>query len=121
MDTFVVPRKRNRMRAFVSSRRNRRKFVAELYHFNSFLDSRYVHEAPTDAELLEVLRRKGAPETCHLISVDRELDGRDMALEEALEAVEAAEGTIVDCIPGRLAYYRGEDPGGRWILSRPST
>ena len=48
-----------------------------------------------------------------------EIDGRDLLLEEAIQATEEGEwGTILGCIPGRLAYYRGEYGNERLLLER---
>jgi len=39
--------------------------------------------------------------------------------EEALgEVVGRQMGTFLSCIPGRLAYFEGEDMGFRWVLER---
>jgi hypothetical protein len=27
-------------------------------------------------------------------------------------------GTLLSCVPGRLGYFEGEDPGERYILER---
>jgi len=27
-------------------------------------------------------------------------------------------GTLLSCIPGRLGYFEGEDPGERYVLAR---
>jgi hypothetical protein len=34
------------------------------------------------------------------------------------DVVGSSSGTFVSCIPGRLAYFEGEDPGARFILLR---
>lgn len=49
----------------------------------------------------------------------RELDGRRMPLEEALARIEACMGgTLVGCVPGRLAYDYGECGERRVLLER---
>ncbi len=46
---------------------------------------------------------------CYLISPERELDQKEMALREALETLITQDGVaIVCCLPGRLAYYKAE-------------
>lgn len=48
----------------------------------------------------------GAPETCHVIG---ERDGEDMNLLTTLEQlVGYGTGTVLSCIPGKLAYFEGE-------------
>jgi hypothetical protein len=42
-----------------------------------------------------------------------------MPLDAALEGVYCGDmGAIISCIPGKLAYYEGEDHGERYILDR---
>lgn len=67
-----------------------------------------------------------SPETwrsreCYLVSVRSDLDQQTRDLDEAIREVYAfAEGTIVCCVPGVLAYYEGEAPKNRFILHRQS-
>jgi hypothetical protein len=61
--------------------------------------------------------RKGAPDTCYVISEDDDLDGKEMPLAEALKTIIGRGiGTFLSCVPGRLAYF--EDEECRWILER---
>jgi hypothetical protein len=108
----------------ISNPKKRPKFLGELDHFYS-LDPRYV--IPTEPKKLfpeqiaEILTKKGAPQSCWITSADPELDGKDMPLVEALRKVVGCQmGTFLSCIPGRLAYFEGEDLGVRWILERRS-
>ena len=74
----------------------------------------------TSQATLARLRKLGAPESCHAIAANTELDGEDLPLEEALRRVVGAiDGVILSCIPGVLAYYESEGPRGRYVLSRP--
>jgi hypothetical protein len=67
----------------------------------------------------QLLEARGAPGTCHLFSEDPDLDGVTLPLSEALEAIVGrGVGTLVSCLPGRLGYYEGEEPGERYILER---
>lgn len=53
------------------------------------------------------------------MSSDADLDGREMPLVDALEAVEAGyAGTFLSCLPGQLAYFRSEPPADGFILRR---
>jgi hypothetical protein len=56
-------------------------------------------------------------ESCHVISTNRELDGRDVDLAVALAGiVGTGDGSLVSCIPGRLGYF--EDESSRFILAK---
>ena len=42
-----------------------------------------------------------------------------MPLHDALnDVVGSSDGTFVSCIPGKLAYFEGEEPNERYILER---
>lgn len=48
--------------------------------------------------------------TCWVISEDPEMDERELDLREALEHVSGRQiGTILSCVPGKLAYFESED------------
>jgi hypothetical protein len=114
VETFVVPDKRERYSGFLRSPKRRSKFLRELYHFADF-DPASMFE-PGPGALLGELQRRGAAHDGYLISVDPDLDGRTMELPDALMAL--SEGTLVCCVPGKLAYYEGEPPKNRFILQR---
>ena len=102
----------------------RAKFVFGLDHTLQ-LDERFARRVPAAHAateyhwILAELRRLGAPDSCYALSTDRDLDGRHLPLEEAMESIHGTQmGTLLSCIPGQLAYYEGEDPGERYILHR---
>lgn len=41
-----------------------------------------------------------------------------MALQKAIDETEARMGTLIGCVPGRLAYYYGEAGEQRLLLER---
>ena len=54
-----------------------------------------------------------------VISVNRELDGSDMPLCDALEiAVGKGQGKFLSCIGGAPGYLEGEAPNERYIRRR---
>ncbi|HUG90964.1 MAG TPA: hypothetical protein VML55_09030 [Planctomycetaceae bacterium] len=66
-----------------------------------------------------LLRQRGAPEMCYVISCTSEIDGQRLALEEAIERMQAGGwGTLISCIPGTLACYYDECGERRMILER---
>jgi len=63
------------------------------------------------------LNKRLCPRVVFLMSEDPRLDGLDMPLVDALERVVGQGiGTLVSCIPGRLAFVETEDE--RFILQR---
>ena len=121
---FIMPTKRQRYLDFVSKPKTRQKFLLELAHFNS-RDPRYLLTIPPGKQhpkdIAQILTQKGAPALCWVTSEDSRLDDKEMPLAEALHDVVGRQmGTFLSCIPGRLAYFEGEDMGARWILERRS-
>jgi hypothetical protein len=115
--SFLIPTKRQRYLDFISKPKTRQKFLRELAHFKS-LDPRYaraVHVNP--AGLAELLKKKRVPDTCWVISENREIDGKSMPTSDALAELGQDMGTFLSFIPGKLAYFENED--GHWILEHP--
>jgi hypothetical protein len=125
VQTFVISTKRARYADFLSSPKRRSKFLQQLYHFADFDPAVEVQlDRPNDSPdgLVKELRRRGAADDCYVISVDKNLDGKIQALEAVIHEVYGlAEGTIVCCVPGKLAYYEGEAPKNHHILHRRSS
>jgi len=118
---FIVSAKRRRYLEFVSQPRYRKKLIRELPHFRDF-EPKYMRSIPGPRQypvpLAELLTAKGAPRFCWVISEDSRIDACQMLLIEALEEVVGFRmGTIVSCVPGRLAFVETEDE--RFILERP--
>ncbi len=102
--------------------KKRKKFTLQLAHCKH-LDARFMFEItgaqshPPDIERL--LRSKGAPVDCYVISEYSEWDGKFMPLAAALKGVVGYDmGTVVSCIPGKLAYYEDEAMQPRFMLLR---
>lgn len=131
--SFILPARQQRYLDQLNAPRRRRAFIgAHLQHMVD-LDPRYSnkldparrqvpHDQRKRTHMLEIyaqLRSRGAPDTCRAISTNSALDGAVLGLLSALEAVVGQHrGTLLSCLPGRLAYYEGEDRGERYILQR---
>ena len=119
---FVLPQRRDRYTNLLKSAKGRVKIRASLAHFRD-LDPRYAHRIDPNNSANEViareLQRRGAPAESYIISEAAKLDGQTLPLREALDAVVGyGMGTFISCVPGRLAYFEGEEPGERYILER---
>lgn len=112
VESFIVKQRRERASEQLASSKNRHKFTSKFDHHGldyfipeciRSIEPRYQH-AP---DIANILRAMGAPEDCHVIGGRR--DGEDMALLAALkETVGYGIGTVLSCIPGKLAYFEGE-------------
>lgn len=119
---FINPSKKARYLSLLESHKGRLKFLSGLDHFSDF-DTRYTKTIPPNDQTIEaigqLLKKKGAPLSCHLISSNHEIDNKDMFLTEAIEKVVGmGMGTFISCIPGKLAYFEGEDENERLVLER---
>jgi len=114
---FVVSTKRQRYIELLASKHGREKIVRSLDHFKD-LDPRFCRHVES-ADIPRILRGLGAPSVCYIVSSDSNLDGREMSLPDALtEVIGRGQGTFISCIPGKLAYFEGEEPHERYICHR---
>lgn len=119
---FSLSAKRARVPEMFSNRKRRATFVNGLAYFRDF-DPRYIVPIPpasqNPAAIEALLTARRAPPQCHVLSEWELWDGRDMQLSEALkQIVGKGMGTLLCCIPGRLAFFENED--GRYILEHPT-
>lgn len=108
----------------MSTAKGRKKFISLLPHLNA-LDARFARRLDPKKQAVEAiedeLRRRRTPAFRYVISEDPRVDRREMLLQDALEMVVGSSmGTILSCIPGRLAYFEGEEPGVRYVCERPA-
>jgi hypothetical protein len=102
---FIKQEKQGRYLGLLANARRREKFLGCLNHCCDF-DDRFAESLPSSTDLKTLLVARGASAECHLISDVKSLDGRSMAIGEAIDDVEfAGFGTILCCIAGRLACY----------------
>jgi hypothetical protein len=118
--SFIIRVRQDRYLEMLAKPKRRKDITESLAHFKH-LDMRHAVQIPPRqqhaADIFQLLRLKGAPETCYALSEDSELDGKEIPLSEALkEVVGRGMGTFLSCLAGRLAYFEDED--GRWILER---
>lgn len=120
---FVLREKQERFLTFIASAKNRRKFARELPDFPWF-DKKRSTSVPWKVDpslplwgrhlqgiehVSRLLHSKGAGKTCWVISDNPKIDGQEINIEVALESVVGSDwGTILSCIPGKLAYFNGE-------------
>jgi hypothetical protein len=112
VESFIVKPRRERVLEFLASSKNRHKFTGMFdHHGRNYIvpgcirqvEPRYQHAS----DLEQILRSMGAPATCHFIGGKH--DGEDLQLLAALrEVVGYGIGTVLSCVPGRLAYFEAE-------------
>ena len=120
---FLAEPTKRRMETLLELGEKRRSDVRGLLHHSVRLDPRHArHLKGGDASpgpVEAMLRERGAPSTCYVLSANSDLDGRDLPLGEALDAIIGMQdGAFVSCIPGRLGFYEYEDIKSSYLLVR---
>ncbi len=119
---FFEPRYRARYLGLVERGRLDR-IAKDLPHFKH-LDDRFAKKMPDGrqgpAQIAATLREHGAPSRCFVLSDHPELHSTEVDLDDALTRIVGfGYGTLISCLPGRLAYFEGEEMRERYLLERP--
>jgi len=120
IEAFVVPERRERYLFLARTPKRRTELTNRLAHWRDF-DARFAAILPPSAQtspaaVVRFLAARGAPQSCYVLSESPEHDGQVMPLADAAAAaVGRGMGTVLSCIPGRLAYYESED-GERYVF-----
>lgn len=121
-DTFINKDKKKRLKNLLKSKKGRKKIRESLPHsliFNPAFIKNIPANQQTKKNITKLLITKNAPPTCYLISEHTSLDRKTMNLEDAINTIVGSGiSTIISCIPGKLAYYEGEDLNDRFILEK---
>ena len=120
---FLAEPTRRRMETLLELGEKRRRDVRSLLHHAVRLDPRYSRHLtgsdPYPPRVAEMLRKRGAPSTCYVLAANSDLDGREMPILEALDAIIGMQnGAFISCIPGRLGFYEYEDMKSSYLLSK---
>ena len=121
IEAFVLPERRDRYLFLARTPKRRTELTNRLAHWRDFAPHRAAalprdaHASP--AAVARFLETQGAPRSCYVLSEAREYDGRVMPLVDAAAAVVGrGMGSVLSCIPGRLAYYESEE-GDRYVFT----
>jgi hypothetical protein len=116
---FIPRHRQERFLEIIMKPKRRAKLLAELYHFKA-LGPKFRVAVPANqnpSALSRLLKAMGAGPVCYVMSTNSTLDQQEVALDIALaETVGSQEGTLISCVPGKLAYFEDEDE--RYILQR---
>jgi hypothetical protein len=113
VEAFIHPDRRERFLAALANPKKRAVFNRELHHPKpNFLQTKYIEQIVPSQQYTRFvaprLKSMGAPDDCWVFG--NHVDGRPMKLEDALdELIGLRSGTIVSCLPGKLAFFESED------------
>ena len=117
---FIVKDKQERYLQILGSPKRRREMLDRFNH-NLDFDPKYAALVPKELrvadKLAHLLQARGAGETCHVIADSLDADGLDLPLREALTEVIAHDfGSVLCCLPGRLAFHKAEAIEQAWYI-----
>lgn len=120
ISAFLKTNRAERWEEVLAQPKGRRKLLARLCNERDISPECMIpipHLERFAPAVYERLRKLGASDSCHVISHYSSIDGKDMPLLDALEeVVDRLSGTIIVCVPNRLAYYFSEERNGQYIL-----
>lgn len=124
VESFIRKEKRERYSlALKGSAKHRKKILDKFYHslIMHLLPECIIHLNSSLQSIISIrhlLLSKNAPLSCYLMG-NSELDKKTIALDDALNMVVGYDsGTVISCIPGKLAYYEAEGKNCRYILEK---
>jgi len=118
---FVDKAKQDRYIEFVSSPKNRHKFISDLSHFNFFRwDLFEPVEGIEEQIILEALQKNGvADKTCYVISENSDIDTKTLDSKQAIsETVGYGMGTILVFGDADMIYFESETMNTRYISKK---
>jgi hypothetical protein len=117
---FIIKERRDRYFMLLESKKRRNEALNKLNHCKD-IDERFIKWLPSNADIVKILEEEGSPEHVYVISDSKKIDGKMMLLADAVhEASMGGWGTIISCVPGKLAYYYDEVGERRGILKKSS-
>lgn len=122
--TFIVRERRERYRFLLANGKRRREILVRLNHSLDFIPSlaRQIPGGQHNEEgVVALLNDRGVRDSddVYVISDVPELDVQTLPMRQAVhQALDSEFGTVVCCLPGRLAYYRPESPESGYLLEK---
>jgi hypothetical protein len=117
LEKFVRKEKQSRYKQFISSDKNRRKFVRELSHFKDFKLEMFeeIKGNQGDIILRQLKLIKGDRNNCYVISENAVIDQKQLSIEEAISFLDSDLATILVFGKAEMIYYEGEPPNNKVI------
>jgi len=118
IETFVVKAKRDRYIQFVSSSKNRHKFIFELAHFIDFKWELLLPVTGIEKDVIfDTLNKNSLPDkTCYVISENTDIDKSTIDIKKAIQDVVGYNmGTILVFGNADIIFYEGESAKTRFI------
>lgn len=121
ISSFVLKERQERYKNLIATSKGRKKFRAYIAHFKDFNSKDYtpLNNCQDFLQLYYLLKSKGAPDLCYIISEHSDYDMQDLPLLQATENLfNSGVSYFLSCIPGKLVYYEGEEFNKKILLSK---
>lgn len=125
INNFFEKRKRERAKYELGNQKKRHEFIWKFSDDGIFKGNCLIpikQHIATYETVLTMLKKEGAPDSCYVLSIDAEIDGKEMLLCDALKRAVGLGPALISCIPGKLAYLESEQGIGaayRYLLIKP--
>jgi hypothetical protein len=125
--SFFNKNKQQRVLFELFSPQKRRDALCRLNHnYSMMLRKEFMIQIPKSNldrnEIERLLTEKGGGNICYVMSINEDIDGKEMALKTAIDQVYGyGLSSIISCINGKLAYFQAEQEYGappRFIIKR---
>jgi hypothetical protein len=117
--TFVIKQRQDRYINLIATDKGRKKLRSYIAHFED-IESKYstpLHSLKTNQGLVDLLKSEGAPPICYIIAENSKYDMKSLPLTDAItQLFNSGMAFFLSCIPGKLAYYEGENSSKRLLL-----
>lgn len=116
---FIIKERQERYFNLLNSKKGRIKFRSYISHFRDLKANLNKINITNQncIELYKLLRSKGAPDYCYVISEHSEYDQKNLPLYEAIVTLfNSGISFFLSCLPGLIVYYEGEDFNSKSIL-----
>lgn len=118
---FVDKAKQERYIQFVSSLKNRHKFISDLAHFNFFKWDLFESVKGNEEQaILQAIQKNGVPDkTCYVISENADIDTKTLDIKEAIsKTIGYVMGTILVFGDADMIYVESETMNTRYISKK---
>jgi len=118
---FVDKAKQERYIQFISSAKNRHKFISDLSHFNFFQWDKFESiKGIVEQVILRSLQKNGITDkTCYVISENDDIDTKTLDIKKAItDTVGYGMGTILVFGDADMIYFESETMNTRFISKR---
>jgi len=115
IEKFIRKEKQSRYISFVSSKKNRKKFIRELPHLKDLEWNLFVEVNSFSPEMINHFDPR---QFCYVISEDSSVDGRRINVSESFSLTNSGNAFILVFGEVEEVYYEGEPPFNRYFSKK---